>query len=141
MLGVWAVATQGVPSAHGLAASRTVWDGVYTESQAERGKAAYEQQCASCHLSDLSGSGLAPPLVEDTFMHRWQDGNLDDLFTIVKVSMPQDKPASLTDVEYTEIVAYLLRSNQYPAGQQELHPDPAVLKEVTFKRPGADAKP
>jgi mono/diheme cytochrome c family protein len=141
MLGVWAVATQGVPSARGLATNPTVWDGVYSESQAERGKAAYEQQCASCHLSELQGSGLAPPLVDDTFIHRWQDGNLDDLFTIVKVTMPQDKPASLTDAEYADIVAYLLKSNQYPAGERELRPDPAVLKEVIFKRPGAGAKP
>ena len=50
--------------------------------------------------------------------------------------MPQDKPASLTDEEYAAIVAYLLQANRYPAGQQELRPAPAALKEVVFKPPG-----
>jgi polar amino acid transport system substrate-binding protein len=49
--------------------------------------------------------------------------------------MPQDKPASLKDQQYADIVAFLLRSNGYPAGQQELRPDPTALKNVTFKRP------
>jgi hypothetical protein len=43
-------------------------------------------------------------LVEDAFTSRWQDGNLGDLFTIVKVTMPQDKPASLTDEQYAAIM-------------------------------------
>jgi mono/diheme cytochrome c family protein len=113
----------------------SVWNGVYTGAQADRGKSAYETQCSFCHLSDLRGQGFAPPLIEDAFLQRWSDGNLGDLFTIVKLTMPQDKPASLGDREYADIVAYLLKANQYPAGQQELAPEPAALKEVTFKRP------
>ena len=95
---------------------------MYSEAQAARGKAAYDAQCAYCHQSDLRGQGFAPGLVEDVFASRWQDGDLGDLFTIVKVTMPQDKPASLTDGEYAAIVAYLLQANRYPAGQQELLP-------------------
>src|SRR5688572_7004237 len=76
--------------------AKTVWDGVYSEAQAARGKGVYEAQCAFCHQSDLRGQGFASALVEDTFTSRWQDGNLGDLFTIVKVTMPQDNPASLT---------------------------------------------
>ena len=115
-------------------AGKTVWDGVYSEPQAARGKAVSEAQCAFCHGSDLRGQGFAPGLIEDTFATRWQDGNLGDLFAIVKGTMPQDKPASLTDDEYAAIVAYLLQANRYPAGQQDLRPDPAALKEVVFKR-------
>jgi S-disulfanyl-L-cysteine oxidoreductase SoxD len=135
VLGACVIGAMAVPMAQGVTA-RTVWDGVYSEAQAARGKTVYDAQCAFCHQSDLRGQGFAPGLVEDTFTTRWQDGNLGDLFTIVKVTMPQDKPASLTDEEYAAIVAYLLRANRYPAGQQELHPDPAALKEVVFKRPG-----
>jgi S-disulfanyl-L-cysteine oxidoreductase SoxD len=135
VVGAGVIAAMAVPIAQGVTA-RTVWDGVYSEAQAGRGKAAYEAQCAYCHQSDLRGQGFAPGLVEDVFSSRWQDGNLGDLFTIVKATMPQDKPASLTDEEYAAIVAYLLQANRYPAGQQELHPDPAGLKDVVFKRPG-----
>jgi len=126
-----------VPIAQAGTTARTVWDGVYSEAQAARGKAAYDAQCAFCHQSDLRGQGFAPGLIEDAFASRWQDGNLGDLFAIVKGTMPQDKPASLTDDQYAAIVAYLLQANRYPAGAQDLRPDPAVLKEVVFKRPAA----
>nr|QQZ51043.1 hypothetical protein JKL49_07660 [Phenylobacterium glaciei] len=49
----------GVLAAGGLAmiagkpmaqdATRSVWDGVYTEAQAQRGQAAYAQSCGLCH--------------------------------------------------------------------------------------------
>ena len=64
-------------------------------------------------------TGIRAGLIEDTFTSRWQDGNLRDLLTIVKATMPQDKPASLTDEEYAAIVAYLLQANRYTAGQQD----------------------
>jgi quinoprotein glucose dehydrogenase len=135
LLGASVIGTVIVSAAQGVA-PRTAWDGVYSEAQAARGRAAYEEQCAFCHQSDLQGQGFAPALVVDTFTDRWKDGNLGDLFTIVKVTMPQDKPASLTDEAYAAIVAYLLRANRYPAGQQDLPPDPAALKEVVFERLG-----
>jgi hypothetical protein len=40
----------------------------------------------------------------------------------------------LTDDEYAAIVAYLLQANRYPAGAQEMRPDPAALKAVVFKK-------
>jgi mono/diheme cytochrome c family protein len=105
MFGIGTMGGYEYPAAQSVSTNRTVWDGVYAEAQAERGKAVYEQHCAFCHQSDLQGQGFAPALIEDTFIQRWQDGNLGDLFTIVKVTMPQDKPKSLADTEYAEIVA------------------------------------
>ena len=132
-LGSCVIGAIAVPIAQGVAA-RTVWEGVYSEAQAARGKAVSDAQCAYCHQPDLRGQGFAPALVEDAFATRWQDGNLGDLLTIVKGTMPQDKPASLTDEDYAAIVAYLLQANRYPAGKQDLRPDPAALKDVVFKR-------
>src|SRR4051794_24952218 len=37
-------------------AARSVWDGVYTEAQAQRGKTLYVQRCGTCH-----GSGDQAP--------------------------------------------------------------------------------
>jgi mono/diheme cytochrome c family protein len=136
VVSAFAIGAFARPMAQGGAAT-TVWDGVYSEAQAARGKVVSEAQCAFCHGSDLRGQGFAPGLIEDTFASRWQDGNLGDLLAIVKGTMPQDKPASLTDDEYAAIVAYLLQANRYPAGRQDLRPDPAALKAVVFKRPGA----
>jgi cytochrome c len=129
----WAGSRPGVRAAQ---AGKTVWDAVYSDAQAERGKAAYEKDCAFCHLSDLAGQGFAPPLIEDTFKQRWEDGTLNDLYVVIKATMPQDKPDSLTADAYADIVAFLLKSNKYPAGPQELKPDPAEMKNVTFKKEG-----
>ncbi len=116
------------------AQAKSVSEGVYTDAQAERGKAAYEANCSFCHLSDLTGQGFAPGLVDDTFKARWQDGNLGELFSIVKVTMPQDKPDSLKPDEYAAIVAFMLKMNKFPAGKQDLVPDEAALKSVSFKK-------
>ncbi len=122
------------PQGTQAAARRSVWEGAYTKAQADRGKTAYDADCAFCHGSDLSGQSFAPPLVGEPFTGRWQEGTLGDLFTIVKETMPQDKPATLGDVTYAAIVAYLLESNRYPAGPDEMKPDPAALATVGFAR-------
>ena len=43
-------------------ATRTIWDGVFTQAQADRGRDQYRQSCASCHKADLLGESAAPPL-------------------------------------------------------------------------------
>src|SRR5262245_42339619 len=41
--------------------STTVWDGVFTGAQAERGQSAYRERCQSCHGEKLEG-GVGPAL-------------------------------------------------------------------------------
>ena len=38
-------------------ASRSVWDGVYTEAQAKRGEALFAENCVTCHGPALEGDG------------------------------------------------------------------------------------
>ena len=120
--------------------SRTVWDGVYSEAQAARGKAAYEKECASCHGTDLAGGGLAPSLVADAFAERWKDGPVGDIFIVTKATMPQDRPSTLTDDVYADIVAYLLRASKYPSGPHDLSKDPSELAQITFNKPAQGPK-
>ena len=42
--------------------TRSVWDGLFTEEQAQRGEPLYRANCASCHGDTLKGSGETPPL-------------------------------------------------------------------------------
>lgn len=135
LVGIGMAVLGASPASSLFGQATSAWSGIYSDAQAERGKAAYEEQCSFCHLADLSGQGFAPPLVDDAFTQRWQDGNVGDLFTIVKVTMPQDKPQSLTDAQYAEIVAFMLKMNKYPSGAQDLPSDAAGLKVVTFKKP------
>ena len=41
---------------------KSVWDGVFTAEQADRGAAAYKTSCSECHGGDLMGDGFAPAL-------------------------------------------------------------------------------
>ena len=114
--------------AAGLAASAqasqqsrtTVWDGVYTEDQAARGEAVYDNHCSACHLADLGGSLEARPLAGDRFMEDWREDTLDTLFTRIRTLMPFDNPATLSDAAYLDSVAYILQFNGFPAGRLEL---------------------
>jgi mono/diheme cytochrome c family protein len=94
------------------AQARTVWDGVYTEAQASRGKAQYEANCRSCHRDG--------PRRGDEFMRDWGGSDLESLFRRIKVSMPAGAPSSLSDAAYADIVAYVLEANAFPAGKTEL---------------------
>jgi mono/diheme cytochrome c family protein len=75
--------------------SASVWDGVYTGAQADRGKALYAKSCAACHGSALDGSGAAPPLAGADFKGDWNGQTLNDLFEKTQTTMPADQPGSL----------------------------------------------
>jgi mono/diheme cytochrome c family protein len=111
----------------------SVWDGVYTQEQANRGKAIYGQNCASCHGSALDGSGTAPPLAGADFKGNWNGQTADDLFEKMQTSMPADQPGKLSREQNGDILAFLLTSNGFPAGQKELPTDAAVLAKIRFE--------
>ena len=108
----------------------TVWDGVYTEAQAERGRVAYAQSCASCHADDLRGRSTAPSLVEESFAFLWEDMSIGDLFERTRARMPSDRPGSLPGATYADILAFIAQKNGYPAGATELPGDLAALKRI-----------
>jgi mono/diheme cytochrome c family protein len=111
----------------------SVWDGVYTQEQANRGKALYGQNCASCHGSALDGSGTAPPLAGADFKGNWNGQTADDLFEKMQTSMPADQPGKLSREQNADILAFLLTSNGFPAGSKELPADAAVLAKIRFE--------
>ena len=116
---------------------RTVWDGVYTTAQAERGSTAYAQTCASCHAEDLRGRSTAPSLVEESFLFLWSDMSVGDLFERTRMLMPSDRPNSLARETYADIIAFIVQKNRFPAGSVDLGTDVEALKQIliTEKRP------
>ena len=87
----------------------------FTVSQAQAGEVAYQDLCASCHVSDLAGAFEAPELAGPTFLGMWGGRPASDLFDYAKVAMPPAgrKP---TDEALTHIVAYILQQNGMAAG-------------------------
>jgi mono/diheme cytochrome c family protein len=113
-------------------AEPTVWDGVYSSEQAKRGQALYSKACASCHRADLEGHGPTPSLAGAEFRDRWDGQTLDDLFEKMQATMPADHPGSLSREDNAAILAFILRSNEMPAGEKDLPADSDSLAKIHF---------
>jgi mono/diheme cytochrome c family protein len=101
-------------------ASTSVLDGVYTAAQAARGEAVYLTHCIRCH-EGLEADG--PELAGRVFIDRWREDRLESLFMFIRTTMPGDKPGSLEDRDYADIITYILRVNGLPDGERELSPE------------------
>ena len=99
----------------------------YTAEQADAGLAAYRQHCASCHGENLDDGPFAPPLRGIAFRAKWYIRSVEALFTETVDTMPQDRPGSLGDATYTDLIAFLLQENGIEAGPDPLPADPAAL--------------
>src|SRR5262247_354538 len=97
----------------------TVWDGVFTASQAERGREAYALHCSSCHGNDLQG-GAGPALQGLQFIDNWREDSLQSLFTFIQTRMPLRASGTLGEQTYLDILTYILSMNSFPAGSKEL---------------------
>ena len=114
-------------------ATRSVWDGVYTEEQAGRGKSLYNEHCASCHADTLMGGEMSPPLVGGDFLSNWNGLTLGELFERIRTTMPQNKAGKLSREVNAEITAYILSVNKFPAGKAELSRQTEFLREIRFE--------
>jgi mono/diheme cytochrome c family protein len=114
-------------------ATRSVWDGVYSKEQAGRGQAAFNSKCARCHGEALLGGEDSPPLVDKDFLEKWNGKSVGSLVELTRKTMPADGPGKLSRQQTTDIVAYLLSANGFPAGAGDLPSDAAVLEEIVFR--------
>lgn len=124
-------------------APATVWAGVYTLDQAKRGEALYKQDCAACHGDSLEGNAqteraqrlerVLPPLSGDVFKGNWNGRPLSDLFDKIRRTMPRDDPGTITLKQNADILAYMLKFNEFPAGKSELPAEPGQLTDTIFE--------
>jgi len=121
-------------------ATRSVWDGVYSVDQAKRGQSRYNEKCAACHGSALEGGESAPPLTGTEFLSTWSGLSVGELFDRTRATMPQDNPGTLSRAANAEIMAYILSSNQFPAGKSDLPQASEPLKEIKIQASKPEAK-
>jgi mono/diheme cytochrome c family protein len=119
---------------------RSVWDGVYSEAQAQRGQSSYNQYCMACHGGSLSGGEQAPPLSGGEFLANWNGLTVGDLFDRIRTSMPLNNPQSLNRETNAMILAYILSVNRFPAGQAEMPSRSEVLKLIRLEAERPSAK-
>jgi alcohol dehydrogenase (cytochrome c) len=123
-----------------LAAMSAPAAGDYTKDQARAGAQIYGATCSVCHGSRLQG-GAAPALTGTAFAQSLKTSytTTSALFTLISTQMPVNNPGSLSKTQYTQVLAYILAENGYPAGSAPL--DPAHLDDVALlPYPEQDAK-
>jgi mono/diheme cytochrome c family protein len=108
----------------------TIWDGVFTAEQASRGEKVYADRCARCHGDGMQGVEAAPALTGTTFYQTWDGETLDALYERMRSSMPQDAPGSLSRAQNADILAHMLKTGGYPAGQTALDPQAGALMRI-----------
>ena len=116
----------------GLRASADV-PALYTAAQADEGGYIFTHRCAECHGSRLEGLS-APPLKGPDFRRPGRLRDAQNLLTFISLYMPRGKPASLTPQEYSDIVAFILQQNGFPAGKSELSADTPGLKDLDLSQ-------
>jgi mono/diheme cytochrome c family protein len=128
----------------------------YTDAQAARGQALFEKHCAACHFAEpdpekaklekagfMLGkskviSNLGAPYIATSRIPR---GDGRRIYTTVYYlfreleSMPAVTD-SITQQMRTDIVAYMLKQNKFPAGRTELKFDTAAMKLMPLDEPG-----
>lgn len=122
---VAAVASGQTPSG----TETTVRDGVYNQEQAKRGRTAYDAKCAACH----DGGTMGPELWGDPFLTQWENKYVGAFFSRIQTTMPEDAPGSLSDNEVLDIVAYVLQTNGFPAGDKAIQ-SASALATMKFVR-------
>jgi mono/diheme cytochrome c family protein len=120
----------GAGASQAQSSGRSVWEGIYSPEQAARGEAHYVQRCGACHGGALNGTGEAPALTGGEFVSHYDQLTVADLFDRVRTTMPQNDPGSLSRDEYTEVVAFLLKSNGFPSGTAPLDRRSEVLATI-----------
>lgn len=100
---------------------KTTREHVYTAAQANRGEALYKELCLSCHPTETYTGNV--------FL-TWQGRTLAELLEFLQEKMPKNDPGSLTDDEYVEVMAYLLKLNAMPAGSAPLPATAKALRSI-----------
>lgn len=96
-----------------------IWQGVFSEAQAARGKEVFTANCVRCHAQDLTGV-TGPPLKGDRFFQTFGSEPIDRLYLKVRDTMPPNYGDTVTEQNKLDAVTYILQSNGFPSGPNEL---------------------
>jgi mono/diheme cytochrome c family protein len=104
--------------------SRNASEGAYTAVQAKQGETTFGSICGNCHTTtEFRGP---------TFRRIWTGRSVYELFDQLRNTMPLDNPGGLSREQYANVIAYVLKLNEYPAGDVELPSSDDRLRRVRF---------
>lgn len=118
-------------AAYGQASGgKSVWDSVYADAQSKRGEEVSKKSCVTCHGEALAGTDLAPALAGEDFRAAWSGRTAAELFDKIQTTMPADQAGTLKPQQSADLVAYMFKLNDYPAGATELASEMAALQQI-----------
>ena len=92
---------------------------MYTEEQATAGGDVFTKVCSECHeKKDMTSAD---------FKTKWGGRPLLELYELVRTTMPDGNPGSLSRTEYANALAYVLKLNGLPAGGATIMPDSVAM--------------
>jgi mono/diheme cytochrome c family protein len=122
------------------ARATSIWDGVYTDAQATRGRDTFTGQCSRCHGTRGDGqegraadAPPAPSLVGSALFEDWGGAPVAVWHQFTSTTMPINNPGALSAQEYTDAFTYLLQISGVPAGDDELPAGPEALQTIVIE--------
>lgn len=97
--------------------------------QVDVGAQWFRASCLECHATSA--------LANADFRIKWGGRPAFELFELIRSTMPEHEPGSLTPGTYASIVAYLLKLNGMPAGTAVVPADSAGLSALRMTFPPA----
>ncbi len=98
----------------------------FTSDQADNGEALYQANCLVCHGESLNNGEFGAPLKGNSFSTRWAGISMDNFFNSA-TEMPPGGANTFSKEEYADMVAFILRENGIPAGEEALPTDSTQL--------------
>ena len=95
--------------------------GIFTSTQAGRGRTAFDEMCAECHTNNEFRGRL--------FQSNWGRRSVYAFYRTVRSTMPDNNPGGLEPQVYLDVVSYILSINGHEAGSAELSDD-SPMREV-----------
>jgi mono/diheme cytochrome c family protein len=114
----------------------TTLDGVYAKAQADDAKPQFDKICAECHAFTVATKKKAEdlPLGDDPFFKKWEGKTIDELVSVIVLTMPNDGSAVVSETDALNLAAYILQQNGMPAGKAALTKESAAALLVRPKK-------
>ncbi len=107
-----------------MTTSTVAQDGIaFTSEQVDRGQVIYSETCQICHGNRLSNGQFGTPLRGSFFRNNWTGKTLGELTQQVWEKMPPDNVQSLSWVQVTDVVSFILSRNNLESGATEMTTD------------------
>jgi mono/diheme cytochrome c family protein len=100
---------------------------LYTAEQATRGEKVYANVCVECH-EKLEYTG-------PEFRAKWNNRPVFELFDLLRTTMPDENPGTLTAQEYADVVGYMMKLNGVVPGKTALPVTDEALKKLKIVIP------